>query len=60
MSQGQFTKEETDETFKSVNDLYDAIPKAKRTLFTGHLNDILLYLEAAKRVAPSEDQHIPE
>lgn len=60
MSQGQFTKEETDEVYKTVNDLYDAISKAKRSLYTGHLNDILLYLEAAKRAAPTENEHVPE
>ena len=60
MSQGQFTKEETDEVCKTVQDLFDAIADSKKLLYVAHLNDILMYLEAAKRVAPTEDEHIPE
>ncbi|HZU97893.1 MAG TPA: hypothetical protein VFF73_14420 [Planctomycetota bacterium] len=54
MSQGEFSKEEADETIKAVQELFEAIAKPKRLNFLGHLNDALLFLEAAKLAAPSE------
>jgi hypothetical protein len=54
MAQGEFTKQETDETKKAVEEIYDALPKSKKFEFIGHLNDIFLFLEAAGRNAPDE------
>jgi len=54
MAQGQFTKQEADETIKAVEEMYKALPKAKQAAFIGHLNDIFLFIEAAKRNAPEE------
>lgn len=54
MAQGEFTKQEANETKKSVNELYKAIPKSRRLNYIGHLNDIFLFLEAAGRAAPDE------
>ena len=54
MAQGDFTKEEAAETIEAVDELFRALPKAKHSAFFGHLNDILLFLEAAKRAAPAE------
>lgn len=54
MAQGEFTKQEAEETLKAVGDIFEAIPKSKRMGFIGHLNDICLFIEAAKRVAPEE------
>jgi hypothetical protein len=54
MAQGQFTKEEAQETMKSVEEMFEAITKSKRFGYLGHLNDIMLFLEAAKRTAPEE------
>jgi len=34
--------------------MFKALPKAKQAQFFGHLNDISLFIEAAKRVAPAE------
>jgi len=54
MAQGEFTKEEAAETQKAVGELWKALPKSKQPEFFGHLNDIGLFLEAAKRAAPNE------
>lgn len=54
MAQGDFTKEEAAETIKAVNELFEAIPKSKRTNFIGHLNDISLFIEAAGRAAKAK------
>lgn len=58
MSQGRFTKEEAEETKTAVDEIMKAIPKKKLLEFIGHFNDIFLFLEAAKKVAPSEKQII--
>lgn len=54
MAQGEFTKEEADETVKSVDEMFKAIATRKQAEYLGHLNDILLFLRAAKEAAPSE------
>jgi hypothetical protein len=56
MAQGEFTKEEATETMKALDEVFRALPKAKQAGFFGHLNDISLFLEAAKRVAPAEEK----
>ncbi|NUQ33350.1 MAG: hypothetical protein HUU29_00220 [Planctomycetaceae bacterium] len=56
MAQGEFTKEEAQTTREAVEEMFDAIPKTKRINFIGHLNDILLFLTAAKNAAPSENE----
>lgn len=55
MAQGQFTKEEAEETKLAVDELFKALPKSKQVNFFGHLNDIYLFLEAARRAAPDEE-----
>jgi hypothetical protein len=52
MAQGEFTKEEADATKEAVDELFKALPKSKQMGFIGHLNDIFLFIEAAKRAAP--------
>ena len=54
MAQGEFTKEEAEETEQSVKEIFAAIPKGKKTGYIGHLNDIYLFLAAAKEAAPEE------
>jgi hypothetical protein len=54
VAQGDFTKEEADQTIKAIDELFEAIPKSKRMGFLGHLNDVSLFVEAAKRAAPAE------
>ena len=54
MAQGEFTKEEAEETLEAIDELFEAIPKSKRLNFIGHLNDICLFIEAAKEAAPKE------
>ena len=60
MTQGVFSKEEAVEVKKFVNNLFDAIPKSKRYNYVGELNDILLFISAASRSAPSESDVIAE
>lgn len=56
MAQGKFTKEEAQATREAVEELFRAIPKSKRMGYIGHLNDILLFLQAAARHAPDEKE----
>ncbi len=52
MAQGQFTKEEATETEKAVLEMFNALTKTKQREFLGHLNDVLLFITAAKQKAP--------
>lgn len=54
MPQGDFTKAEADETTEAVMEVYRALSKSKQADFFGHLNDILLFIGAAKKHAPDE------
>lgn len=54
MAQGEFTKEEADRTKEAVEDMFKGIPKTRQMNYIGHLNDILLFVEAAKKNAPNE------
>ena len=60
MAQGQFSKQEADATVKAVDEMFNAIPKSKRMQFIGHLNDIMLFIEAAKHSAPDEHETAKE
>lgn len=51
MAQGEFTKEEASATLEAVNELFKALSKNKQLDYIGHLNDILLFLEEAKKNA---------
>ena len=54
MAQGEFTKEEAEQMMDAVNELFKAISKTKRMNYLGHLNDVCLFLETAKKIAPNE------
>ena len=54
--QGKFTKEEAAFVTEAVDEMFKALPKTKQREYIGHLNDILLFLEEAKKVAPEEDK----
>ena len=54
MAQGEFTKEEAAETKKAVKEVFEALSKRMRMDFIGHLNDICLFLDAARAAAPFE------
>lgn len=54
MAQGEFTKAEADATREAVEELFEAVPKRSRGEYLGHLNDVLLFLRAAKAAAPDE------
>jgi hypothetical protein len=52
MAQGEFTKEEAQATIEAVEEIVQGMSKRKKVDYIGHLNDIYLFLEAAKRAAP--------
>ena len=54
MAQGDFTKEEATETEEAFTEVFRALSKKKQGEFIGHANDIFLFLDAAKKAAPSE------
>ena len=54
MAQGEFTKEEAQETIDAVMEIARGLSKKKKIDFFGHFNDIELFLEAAKQAAPTE------
>ena len=54
MAQGQFTKHEAQHAIETVDQMFRAIPKRKALEYIGHLNDVLLFRQAAKRAAPEE------
>lgn len=56
MAQGEFTKQEADETKVAVTEMFEALPKSKKGELVGHLNDILLFIAIAKRSAPDENE----
>jgi len=49
MAQGEFTLEETEEIEKTATEVFEGIPKSRRVRYLGHMNDIYLYLGAARR-----------
>lgn len=55
MAQGEFTKEEAQETIEAIQEVMDGMPKKKKMEYIGHFNDIFLFLDAAKRAAPPEE-----
>jgi hypothetical protein len=54
MPPDRFTKQQADETSEALDELFEAIPKPKRNDYLGHLNDIALFIAAAKRAAPDK------
>jgi len=54
MAQGQFTKEEATATEEAFMEVFAAVPKSKQLELIGHVNDIRLFLSAAKKEAPAE------
>jgi len=56
MAQGEFTKEEADETMEAIKEIGQAMTKKKKIEFLGHFNDIFMFMEAAKRAAPTEKE----
>lgn len=53
---GDFTKEEAQETVDSVTEIWKMLSKNKQKATVGFLNQVYLFLEAAKQMAPTEAQ----
>lgn len=56
MAQGDFTKQEARLIKEVVEDIYKDLPKSKKMDHVGSLNDIFLFLSAAERNAPDEEE----
>lgn len=54
MAQGDFTKEEAESATKAFSKIFEALSKVKQVRFFGHANDVFLFLNVAKAVAPAE------
>jgi hypothetical protein len=54
MAQGQFTKQEADATLTAVDEMFKALSRPKQGEYLGHLNDICLFIGAAKKAAPNK------
>lgn len=57
MAQGEFTKQEAKEMKDAVSEMFKALSKSKQMDYFGHWNGILLFIDAAGRVAPNESEH---
>lgn len=49
MAQGEFTKEEAQRIREASEDMFNGLPKSRRMDYLGHLNDILLFIDAAQK-----------
>ena len=50
--QGEFTKEEAEIAEQAIVEMHKGLSKRKQMDFLGHLNDALLFINAAKNKAP--------
>ncbi len=51
-----FTKEDADNAKEAVEEMFKALPKSKQGQYIGHLNEVFLFIEAAKTRAPTEEE----
>lgn len=51
-----FTKERADIASKCIDEIFKAVPKSKQAELLGELNDLSLFVSAARRHAPSENE----
>ncbi len=52
MAQGEFTKEEATNAEACAKTIIDLLPKSKMMGVIGEINDLYLFLTAAKQAAP--------
>lgn len=55
MANSRFTKKEAELVREDIDTLFNSLTKKKQMEFIGELNDIMLFLSAAKEAAPEED-----
>lgn len=55
MAQSEFTKEEAERTLEAIDEIFTALPKSRKMNYIGHLNDVCLFVQAAKEAAPKEN-----
>ena len=56
MTRGKFSQEECESCKEALDEIMKAMPKSKVMNFVSRFNDLFLFLGAAKKVAPSEEQ----
>ena len=54
MAQGQFTKQEADNCIEALDEIMKSMPRGQLGKSLGHLNDLFLFLKAAKEHAPDK------
>ena len=54
MAQGEFTKEEAAHAEKCAKAIINALSKSKMMDMVGEMNDLYLFLAAAKKAAPGK------
>jgi hypothetical protein len=52
MAQGEFTKQEVEHALECLESILSGIPKSKKGNYLGDMNDLYLFLGAAKKAAP--------
>jgi hypothetical protein len=57
MAQGKFTKEEAAHAETCAQTIINLLPKSKIVNVMGEMNDLYLFLSAAKAAAPAEDEN---
>jgi len=56
---GDFTKDEATDCMSAAQEMHAALPRGRQAAFSDHLNDLLLFLDAARSAAPSEVEPEP-
>ena len=56
MTQGKLSKEEAKSCTEALDEIMKAMPKSKVMGFVGHFNDLFLFLSAAVKELPSENE----
>lgn len=51
---GKFVKSEAEACIELSKELLEAMPKKRQIEYLGHMNQLWLFLEAAKRAAPEK------
>lgn len=54
MALGDFTKEEAKVAQDCIDEIFKAVPKTKQMDLLGELNELSLFVSAAKKNAPNE------
>jgi len=54
MAQGDFTKQEAEQTTRTIREMYDALPQGRKFEFSWRFTDAVFFLTLASLAAPDE------